>query len=176
MIRSHLRLSDGREVPARRTWRAPGCAGAGWRARYQSDGEYTTLSGHILLASLAIVAIFVPFPTIPATFDRTELMRTAIGLPCQAKTIPTLRALAEGLPSARFKSNWVQYFLNWLQHAQPGITGRRLVFAVGDDELVLGFTGSIGGPDHVEARYLAGAARHPLLLATADHSCTIHTA
>jgi subtilisin family serine protease len=103
-------------------------------------------------------------------------MRAAIGLPCQAKTIPTLRALAERLPAAQFQSNWVQYSLNWVQHGQPGITGRRLVFSVGDDELVISFTGSIGSPDHVVAHYLASAAKRPLLLATADHSCTIHTA
>ena len=130
----------------------------------------------ILLTCVSIVAILTPFAATPATFDSVELMRAAIGLPCQAKTIRALRALAERLPSARFESNWVQYSLNWVQYAAPGIRGRRLVFAVGDDELAVAFTGEIGRPDQVAARYLAGSAKRPLLLAAADHSCTIHTA
>jgi hypothetical protein len=81
----------------------------------------------------------------------TQTIQAAMRLPCQARTIPTLRALAERLPSAQFKSSWVQYSLNWVQHSQPGTAGRRLVFAVGDDELVVRFTGSIGSPDYVTA-------------------------
>jgi subtilisin family serine protease len=134
------------------------------------------LSGRVVLTCLSSIAILVPSPAVPAASETTELIRTAVELPCQAKTVPALRALAERLPSARFKSSWVDYSLNRLQHAEPGITGRRLVFAVGDDELVIKFTGLIGSPDYVDARYFAGAARHPLFLATADHSCTIHTA
>jgi subtilisin family serine protease len=51
-----------------------------------------------------------------------------------------------------------------------------MVFGVGDDELTVEFSGSTGSPDYVTARYLAGAARRPLLLAIADYTCAVHTA
>jgi hypothetical protein len=116
-----------------------------------------------------------PAPEVQPT-AAADVLRSAVRLPCQAKTIPGLRAQAERLEFARFESNWVQYSLNWAQHSRPGITGRRLVFSVGDDELTVQFTGPIGQPDHVVARYLVGKATRPRLLALADHSCTIHTA
>jgi subtilisin family serine protease len=128
----------------------------------------------VLLTALWITATLLGVPAGAA--DLPDLIREAIRLPCAAKSIPSLRALAERLPSAQFKSSWVQYSLNWVQHSEPNIPGRRLVFAVGDDELVTRFTGLIGSPDQVTARYLAGAAKRPLLLAIADQSCTIHTA
>src|SRR5690606_9054973 len=91
------------------------------------------------------------------------------------KSIPSLRALAERLPSLRLKGSWVQFSLDRGQDAPPGISGRPLVFAVDDDELVIRFSGAIGSPDYVNARYADGQKR-PLLLAMADENCTIHTA
>lgn len=125
------------------------------------------------LAPLGILA-FCAGPAIAA--DVTAPIQAAIHLPCQAKSIPSLRALAERLPLAKFKSSWVQYSLNWVQHSEPGILGRRLVFAVADDEMVIRFTGLIGSPDQVTARYDMGNQKRPLFLAIADSSCTIHTA
>jgi hypothetical protein len=125
---------------------------------------------------LALISLLAFGAGSASAADVAQTIQAAIHLPCRAKTIPTLRAQAERLPPAEFKSNWVQYSLNWVQHSRLGITGRRLVFSVGDDELTMQFTGLIGQPDHVAARYLAGAAKRPLLLAIADHTCTIHTA
>ena len=125
------------------------------------------------LTPLGILA-FCAGPAIAA--DVTAPIQAAIHLPCQAKSIPSLRALAERLPPAKFKSSWVQYSLNWVQHSEPGILGRRLVFAVADDEMVIRFTGLIGSPDQVTARYDMGNQKRPLFLAIADSSCTIHTA
>jgi subtilisin family serine protease len=51
-----------------------------------------------------------------------------------------------------------------------------MVFGVEGDELSIQFTGPVGQPHEVAARYLSGAAKRPLLLAIADGSCTIHTA
>lgn len=124
---------------------------------------------------LALISLLAFSAGSASAADVRQTIQAAIHLPCQAKTIPTLRPLAERVPSAQFKSNWVQYSLNWVQHSRSRITGR-LVFAAGDDELVVRFTGSIGSPDYVTARYDAGTQRRPQLLAIADANCTIHTA
>lgn len=127
------------------------------------------------IQGLSLVSILA-FWAGPATADVTPPIQAAIRLPCQAATIPSLRMLAESLPSVRFKSSWVQYSLNWVSYSEPGILGRRLVFAVGQDELVIRSNGPIGSPDFVTARYDAGEQKRPLLLAMADGSCAIHTA
>jgi subtilisin family serine protease len=134
----------------------------------------TTRISSVLFAGLWIIATLLGVPA--GAVDPPDLTREAIRLPCAAKSIPSLRALAERLPSAQFKSSWVQYSLNWVQYSEPGILGRRLVFAVGDDELVIRFTGLIGSPDQVTARYDAGKQKRPLFLAIADSDCSIHTA
>jgi len=121
----------------------------------------------ILLACLWIIATLVTLPT--RAIEMTELVRAAIRLPCDAAVDASLKSLAGRLPLAGAKQNWVRY-------SGVGIVGRRLVFGVGDDELTVQFSGPPGSPDHVAARYLAGTAKRPLLMAIADHSCTIHTA
>jgi hypothetical protein len=69
----------------------------------------------------------------------------------------SLKALAEKLPT-RVKSNWV--------HFSPlGILKRRMVFAVGGDQMTLQFAGTAGNPDYVSARYDGGTQEQPLLRA-----------
>ena len=126
-----------------------------------------------MLSSKATSSAFLPLITIlacgvaPASAaDPTDLVRTAIRLPCQAADLEALRA---GFPFARSHRSWVRF-------TRTGIVGRRTVFQVAGGELDLEFSGRPGQPDHVSARYLGGATRLPRLLALADHSCTIHTA
>ena len=64
----------------------------------------------VLLAGLWITATLLGVPA--RAVELPGLIREAIRLPCEAKTIPSLRARAERLPSAQFKSSWVQYSLN----------------------------------------------------------------
>ena len=126
-----------------------------------------------MLSSKATSSAFLPLITIlacgvaPASAaDPTDLVRTAIRLPCQAADLEALRA---GFPFARSHRSWVRF-------TRTGIVGRRTVFQVAGGELDLEFSGRPGQPDQVSARYLSGATRLPRLLALADHSCTIHTA
>ena len=126
-----------------------------------------------MLSSKATSSAFLPLITIlacgvaPASAaDPTDLVRTAIRLPCQAADLEALRA---EFPFARSHRSWVRF-------TGTGIVGRRTVFQVAGGELDLEFSGRPGQPDQVSARYLSGATRLPRLLALADHSCTIHTA
>jgi hypothetical protein len=139
-----------------------------------------SLFGHLALTLRVLIGDPVPEPPPELQPPRAkappaaDLLQSAIRLPCQAKTIRDLMARAERLRPVRLESNWVHYSPNW--GPVPAITGRRLVFSVGDDELTIKFAGAIGRPDHVAARYLAGSAKRPLLFALADGSCAIHTA
>jgi hypothetical protein len=99
----------------------------------------------------------------------TDLVRNAIRLPCQAAIGTDLKTLSARLPFAHSQKNWVRY-------SRLGMIGRRMVFGVASDELTVQFTGAVGRPHEVTARYLAGTAKLTLLLAIADGSCTIHTA
>jgi hypothetical protein len=126
-----------------------------------------------MLSSKATSPAFLPLITIlacsvaPASAaDPTDLVRTAIRLPCQAADLESLPA---AFPFARSHRSWVRY-------TRTGIIGRRTVFEVAGGELDLEFSGRPGQPDQVSARYLVGATRLPRVLALADHSCTIHTA
>ena len=97
------------------------------------------------------------------------MVRAAVALPCHAAAGTGLNSLSEPLPRAESQANWVRY-------SAAGILDRRMVFGVAGDELAVQFTGPVGRPHEVTARYLAGAAKLPLLLAVADGSCTIHSA
>lgn len=119
-------------------------------------------------ASLAAIIVGLDPPAASAAYP-FELVRAAIRLPCLVAAGTDLASLSERLPEARPKRNWVRY-------SPQGIIGRRLVFGLGDDELTVDFGGPTGDPANVAGRYFAGAAKWPVLLALADHSCTIHTA
>ena len=119
------------------------------------------------LACFWTVGTLVSLPA--SAVDMSDLMRAAIRLPCEAGAEASLKSIAARLPYAEMENTWVR-------HSRVGIVGRRLVFGVGGDELTVQYSGPTGSPDHVAARYLAGAAERPLLLAIADHTCTIHTA
>jgi hypothetical protein len=126
-----------------------------------------------MLSSKAPSPAFLPLITIlacgvaPASSAApTDLVRTAIRLPCQAADLESLPA---AFPFARSHRTWVRY-------TRTGIVGRRIEFEVAGAELDLEFSGPPGQPDQVSARYLSGATRLPRLLVLADHSCTIHTA
>jgi hypothetical protein len=123
----------------------------------------------IVKTPLPIVAILTSLTGPACATEPTGLIRAAIRLPCDAVAGSGLKALADQLPSARSIGNWVL-------SSPSGPAGARMVFEVGDGELTVEFSGSTGSPDDVSARYLAGAARRPLLLAIADYSCTVHTA
>ena len=102
-----------------------------------------------MLSSKATSSAFLPLITIlacgvaPASAaDPTDLVRTAIRLPCQAADLEALRA---GFPFARSHRSWVRF-------TRTGIVGRRTVFQVAGGELDLEFSGRPGQPDQVSAR------------------------
>jgi subtilisin family serine protease len=126
---------------------------------------------------LLIVAAATTYASVSAlATDPAELVRAAVRLPCQSTTVAGLSAAAHRLPGVELQQTWVQYSQSWAQFSPQGVTGRRLVFAVGEDRLAVRFTGPIGSPDHVEASYGADRGRRPVLDAIADPTCTIHSA
>jgi Subtilase family len=121
---------------------------------------------HACILSIFFLAVGI----CPAgAIEPIDMVRAAIALPCRAAIGTDLKTLSAHLPFARSQKNWVRY-------SRLGMIGRRMVFGVADDELTVQFTGPVGQPHEVAARYLDGAAKRPLLLAIADGSCTIHTA
>jgi hypothetical protein len=107
--------------------------------------------------------------TSAVAIEPTKLIRAAIRLPCLAAPGTSLKDLADKLPLAQVRKNWVDF-------SPSGIVKRRLVFDVGGDALTLQFAGTTGSPDYVSARYDEGPQERPLLSAVADMACAIHTA
>ena len=121
-------------------------------------------------ACFLIVAAGPSFGITPAAaIEVTEMMRAAIRLPCLAQPGTDLRSLAERLPLARPTRNWVRF-------SPQGIVGRRMAYRLaGGDELIVDFAGPTGHPQHVTVRHASDEGRRPVMVAIADHSCTIHT-
>lgn len=121
-------------------------------------------------ASVAVITILAHASIASATIvDLSELIGSAVRLPCEAASGTGLNALAELLPDARSRRNGVSFSL-------AGIVERRMMFSVGADELTVRFRGPAGDPHQVSARYAAEEGRRSLVLAMASEGCIIHTA
>ena len=117
----------------------------------------------ILAATLAVTALV----TRPVAADDPEtLIRSALGLACEAPSAGRLKALATRLAGVRNARVWVR-------HSGREATGWRLDLALAEGRLMLDGDGPVGRPERVEASYRPGAEREATVVAEAGHACRL---